>query len=80
VTGTRWKAASSIRSLWRTPRTLRSTYPYILIRVGTGESERPDEAELEIIEQYTDELDEKYGIDPLQSDFISFYYEPEQEY
>jgi hypothetical protein len=48
--------------------------------VGTGESERPDEAELEIIEQYTDELDEKYGIDPLQSDFISFYYEPEQEY
>lgn len=48
--------------------------------VGTGESERPDEAELEIIEQYTDKLDEEYGIDPLQSDFISFYYEAEQEY
>lgn len=48
--------------------------------VGTGESETPDEDELEIIEQYTDELDEKYGIDPLQSDFISFYYEAEQEY
>lgn len=48
--------------------------------VGTGESERPDEAELEIIEQYADELDEEYGVDPLQSDFISFYYEAEQEY
>lgn len=47
--------------------------------VGTGESERPDENELKIIEQYTDELDEDYGIDPLQSDFISFYYEAEQE-
>ena len=48
--------------------------------VGTGESERPDVAELEIIEQYANELDEKYGIDPLQNDFISFYYEAEQEY
>lgn len=48
--------------------------------VGTGESETPDEDELEIIERYTDELDEKYGIDPLQSDFINFYYEAEQEY
>jgi hypothetical protein len=48
--------------------------------VGTGESETPDEDELEIIEQYTDELDEKYGVDSIQSDFISFYYEAEQEF
>ena len=54
-----------------------SVYSY---SVGTGESEYPDENELEIIERYTEELDEKYGIDPIQSDFISFYYEAEQEY
>lgn len=54
-----------------------SVYSYSL---GIGESEYPDEEELAIIEQYTDELDEEYGIDPIQSDFISFYYEAEQEY
>lgn len=48
--------------------------------VGTGESETPNEDELEIIEKYSDELDEKNGIDPLQSDFFSFYYEAEQEF
>ncbi|MGC6175141.1 hypothetical protein [Lacrimispora sp. 38-1] len=54
-----------------------SVYTY---SVGRGESEYPDEDELTIIEQYTEELDEEYGIDPIQSDFISFYYEAEQEY
>lgn len=54
-----------------------SVYTY---SVGHGESEYPDEDELSIIEQYTEELDEEYGIDPIQSDFISFYYEAEQEY
>lgn len=53
-----------------------SVYSYSL---GTGESESPDEEELAIIEQYTDELDEEYGIDPIQSDSFSFEYEPEQE-
>ena len=48
--------------------------------LGTGESEYPDEDELSIIEQYTDELDEEYGIDPIQSDFFSFEHEVEQEY
>lgn len=48
--------------------------------VGNGESEYPDEDELAIIEQYTEELEEEYGIDSIQSDFISFYYEAEQEY
>ena len=28
---------------------------------------------------YTDELDEEYGIDPIQSDSFSFEYEAEQE-
>ena len=50
-----------------------SVYSYSL---GTGESESPDEEELAIIEQYTDELDEEYGIDPIQSDSFSFEYEP----
>jgi hypothetical protein len=54
-----------------------SVYTY---SVGCGESEYPDEDELAIIEQYTEELEEEYGIDPIQSDFISFYYEAEQEY
>ena len=54
-----------------------SVYTY---SVGCGESEYPDEDELTIIEQYTEELEEEYGIDPIQSDFISFYYEAEQEY
>lgn len=47
--------------------------------LGTGESEYPDEEEIAIIEQYTDELDEEYGIDPIQSDSFSFEYEAEQE-
>lgn len=54
-----------------------SVYTY---SVGNGESEYPDEDELAIIEQYTEELEEEYGIDLIQSDFISFYYEAEQEY
>ena len=54
-----------------------SVYTY---SVGNGESVYPDEDELVIIEQYTEELEEEYGIDPIQSDFISFYYEAEQEY
>lgn len=54
-----------------------SVYSY---SVGTGESEYPDEDELAIIEQYTEELDEEYGVDSILSDFISFYYEAEQEY
>lgn len=54
-----------------------SVYTY---SVGRGESEYPDEDELATIEQYTEELDVEYGIDPIQSDFISFYYEAEQEY
>lgn len=54
-----------------------SVYSY---SVGTGESEYPDEGELAIIEQYAEELDEEYGVDTIQSDFISFYYEAEQEY
>ena len=54
-----------------------SVYTY---SVGRGESEYPDEDELTIIEQYTEELEEEYGIDPIESDFISFYYEAEQEY
>lgn len=53
-----------------------SVYSYSL---GTGESENPDEEELAIIEQYTDELDEEYGIDPIQSDSFCFEYDPEQE-
>ena len=48
--------------------------------VGSGESEKPDAEELKIIEQYMEELDEEYGVDALQSDFISFYYEAEQEH
>lgn len=47
--------------------------------VGTGESDKPDRAALEIIEKYADELEEEYGIDTLQSNFISFFYEAEQE-
>lgn len=54
-----------------------SVYAYF---VGTGESVCADEGDLSIIEQYTDELDEEYGIDPIMSDFISFFYEEEQEY
>jgi len=54
-----------------------SVYSY---SVGTGESEYPDEDELAIIEQYMEELDEEYGVDSILSDFISFYYEAEQEY
>lgn len=54
-----------------------SVYTY---SVGNGEREYPDEDELAIIEQYTEELEEEYGIDPIQSDFISFNYEAEQEY
>ena len=54
-----------------------SVYTY---SVGNGESEYPDEVELAIIERYIEELDEEYGIDSIQSDFISFYYEAEQEY
>lgn len=48
--------------------------------VGNGESQSPSEDELKIIENYQEELEDEYGIDPIQSDFISFYYEPEQEY
>ncbi|MGR5607244.1 hypothetical protein [Enterocloster clostridioformis] len=48
--------------------------------VGTGESETPDEDELKLIEQYREEIDEKYGIDQILSDFISFEFEPEEEY
>lgn len=48
--------------------------------VGSGESVYPDEDELAIIEQYTEELDDEYGIDHMESYFISFYYEAEQEY
>lgn len=47
--------------------------------LGTGESEYPDEEEIAIIEQDIDELDEEYGIDPIQSDSFSFEYEAEQE-
>lgn len=54
-----------------------SVYSYSL---GRGESEYPDEDELAIIDRYTDELDEEYGIDTIQSDSFSFYYEAEQEY
>lgn len=54
-----------------------SVYSY---SVGSGESERPDEEELAVIERYTEELEEEYGIDLILSDFISFYYEAEQEY
>ena len=48
--------------------------------VGRGESEYADEDELAVIEQYTDELEEEYGIDTIQSDFFSFSHEPEEEY
>ncbi|WP_321021913.1 hypothetical protein, partial [Enterocloster bolteae] len=48
--------------------------------VGTGESETPDKDELKLIEQYREEIDEKYGIDQILSDFISFEFEPEEEY
>jgi len=54
-----------------------SVYSYC---VGNGESQYPSEEQLKIIEDYQDELEDEYGIDPLQSDFISFYYEAEQEY
>lgn len=47
---------------------------------GIGESEWPDEDELKLIEQYREEIDEKYGMDQILSDFISFEFEPEQEY
>lgn len=47
---------------------------------GIGESERPDEDELKLIEQYREEIDERYGIDQILSDFISFEFEPEEEY
>lgn len=48
--------------------------------VGTGESERADGDELKLIEQYREEIDERYGIDQILSDFISFQFEPEEEY
>ena len=48
--------------------------------VGTGESETPDDDELKLIEQYREEIDEKYGIDQIFSDFFSFEFEPEEEY
>ena len=54
-----------------------SVYSY---SVGTGESVSPNEDELAIIEQYADELGEEYDVDSIQRDFISFYYEAEQEY
>ncbi len=54
-----------------------SVYSYC---VGDGESQYPSEEQLKIIEDYQDELEDEYGIDSLQSDFISFYYEAEQEY
>lgn len=54
-----------------------SVYSY---SVGTGESVYPDEDELAIIEKYADELDKEYGVDAIQSDFISFFFEAEQEY
>ena len=54
-----------------------SVYSY---SVGTGESVSPNEDELAIIKQYADELGEEYDVDSIQRDFISFYYEAEQEY
>jgi len=48
--------------------------------VGTGESEHPSEDELEFISRHIDELDKKYGVDCIQSDNFSHYYEPEEEY
>ena len=54
-----------------------SVYSY---SVGTGESVYPDENKLAIIEKYADELDKEYGVDAIQSDFISFFFEAEQEY
>ena len=47
--------------------------------VGTGGCERADGDELKLIEQYREEIDEKYGIDQILSDFISFQFEPEEE-
>jgi len=48
--------------------------------VGTGESDHPGEDELEFIRVHMDELDKKYGVDCIQSDSFSHYYEPEEEY
>jgi len=48
--------------------------------VGAGESEYPSEDELAIIKQYADELHKEHSVDSVLSDFISFYYEAEQEY
>ncbi|WP_324824870.1 hypothetical protein [Sinanaerobacter sp. ZZT-01] len=48
--------------------------------VGNGESEYPTEDELVIIKRYADELHKEYSVDSVLSDFISFYYEAEQEY
>ena len=54
-----------------------SVYTY---SVGCGKSESATAEELVATEKYKDELDREYGVDYIQSDFISFYYEAEQEY
>lgn len=46
--------------------------------VGQNESESPNENELELIRQYWDEIEEEYGIDQIQTDFISFEFKPEE--
>ena len=48
--------------------------------VGTGESESADEDELKLIGQYREEIDKRYGIDQILSDFLSFQFKPEEEY
>ena len=59
VTGTRWKTASSIELMEDAEDTEVNTSITFLFGRNRGKR-KADEAELEIIEQYADELDEKY--------------------
>lgn len=48
--------------------------------VGEGESEDATDQELAAVLEYSEEIDDEYGIDKILDDFFSFYYEAEQEY
>lgn len=52
----------------------------VVCSVGRGESEYPDEDELEVLEQYQEKIDAEYGIDQIQQDAFSFEFEPEEEF
>lgn len=47
--------------------------------VGRGQSERPDDGEINAILENERAIDEKYGIDAIQDSDFTRFYEPEEE-